>query len=103
MNLDIAGKRALILGASQGLGAASAAALAAEGVHVTLLARSAEKLKARVAEIGANARYLVADLFNRADLDPVFADGGYDILVLNSPPPPPTVSKRRAGESAMPD
>lgn len=93
MNLDIAGKRALILGASQGLGAASAAALAAEGVHVTLLARSAEKLQARVAEIGANARYLVADLFSRADLDPVFADGGYDILVLNSPPPPPVEAR----------
>lgn len=93
MNLDIAGKRALILGASQGLGAASAAALAAEGVHVTLLARSAEKLKARVAEIGANARYIVADLFSRADLDPVFADGGYDILVLNSPPPPPVEAR----------
>lgn len=93
MNLNIAGKRALILGASQGLGAASAAALAAEGVHVTLLARSEEKLKARVAEIGANARYIVADLFKRADLDPAFADKSYDILVLNSPPPPPVQAR----------
>ena len=47
MNLGINGKRALVLGASQGLGAASAAALAAEGVAVTLLARSGEKLAAR--------------------------------------------------------
>lgn len=94
MNLNIAGKRALILGASQGLGAASATALAAEGVETVLLARSAEKLKARVAEIGANARHIVADLFNRADLDPVFADPrGYDILVLNSPPPPPVEAR----------
>lgn len=93
MNLGINGKRALVLGASQGLGAASAAALAAEGVAVTLLARSGEKLAARVAEIthaGGSANFLVADLFERKSLDPVFADPrGYDILVLNAPPPPP--------------
>jgi 3-oxoacyl-[acyl-carrier protein] reductase len=93
MDLGIAGKRALVLGASQGLGAASAAALAAEGVAVTLLARSADKLQARVAEItdkGGKAAPLVADLGKAAALQPLFADSqGYDILVLNSPPPPP--------------
>jgi 3-oxoacyl-[acyl-carrier protein] reductase len=94
MNLNIAGKRALILGASQGLGAASAAALAAEGVEVTLLARNEAKMKALVAGMGTSASYIVADLFNRADLDPVFADArGYDILVLNAPPPPPVAAK----------
>lgn len=94
MNLNIAGKRGLILGASQGLGAASAAALAAEGVEVVLLARSEDKLKQRVAEIGGKASYLVVDLNDRQALDPVFADArGYDILVLNSPPPPPVAAQ----------
>jgi 3-oxoacyl-[acyl-carrier protein] reductase len=97
MNLGINGRRALVLGASQGLGAASAAALAAEGVAVTLLARSGEKLAARVAEItgaGGSANLLVADLFDRTSLDPIFADPrGYDILVLNAPPPPPVQAR----------
>ena len=95
MNLNIAGKRALILGASQGLGAASAAALAAEGVEPVLLARSVDKLKQRVAEIGGKASSLVVDLNDRKALDPIFADPrGYDILVLNSPPPPPIEARK---------
>ncbi|WP_374379042.1 SDR family oxidoreductase [Dongia sp.] len=93
MDLGIAGKRALVLGASQGLGAASAAALAAEGVSVTLLARNAAKLQERVAEIagaGGVATSLVADLTRAGDLASILGDQlGYDILVLNSPPPPP--------------
>lgn len=97
MNLRISNKRALVLGASQGLGAASAAALAAEGTAVTLLARSEEKLKARVAEIiagGGRADFRVADLFDRAALAPVIDDPrGYDILVLNAPPPPPVQAR----------
>lgn len=93
MDLGLSGKRALVLGASQGLGAASAAALAGEGVAVTLLARNAEKLQGQmrgIAAKGGTAACLVADLFRRDDLQPVFDDGrGYDILVLNAPPPPP--------------
>ena len=93
MDLGIGGKRALVLGASQGLGAASAAALAAEGVEVVLLARSQEKLQGQVADIvakGGKASVLVADLGRAGDLQSILADArGYDILVLNSPPPPP--------------
>ena len=45
MDLKIAGKRALVLGASRGLGAAIAAALAAEGVLVTAAARNIDKIE----------------------------------------------------------
>lgn len=93
MDLGLTGKKALVLGASQGLGAACAAALAAEGAAVTLLARSKERLQERVEEIvakGGGAVALVADLGRYGDLQPIFTDArGYDILVLNSPPPPP--------------
>lgn len=93
MDLGIAGKRALILGASQGLGAASAAALAGEGVAVTLLARNPAKLQERVAEIvarGGTATSLVADLGRDTDLAPILGTApDHDILILNSPPPPP--------------
>ena len=46
MDLGIAGKWALVGGASKGLGWGCAAALAAEGVNVVMVARGAEALQA---------------------------------------------------------
>jgi len=96
MDLGLKGKRALVLGASQGLGAASAAALAAEGVAVALLARNAARLDARKAEIeakGGKADAMAIDLGDRAAMQRLFDDkSGYDILVLNAPPPPPVTA-----------
>lgn len=51
MDLGIAGKHALVCGASKGLGRGCAEALAHEGVHVTLVARNAEALEATANEI----------------------------------------------------
>jgi 3-oxoacyl-[acyl-carrier protein] reductase len=45
MDLGIGGRRALVCGASKGLGRACAEALAKEGVHVTLIARTASTLE----------------------------------------------------------
>ncbi|NMW23235.1 SDR family NAD(P)-dependent oxidoreductase, partial [Rhodanobacter denitrificans] len=45
MQLDLGGRHALVCGASQGIGQASAVELAELGASVTLLARSADKLK----------------------------------------------------------
>jgi 3-oxoacyl-[acyl-carrier protein] reductase len=44
MDLGIAGRQALVMGASRGLGRACAAALAQEGVAVTLVARDLERV-----------------------------------------------------------
>jgi len=57
MDLGIRGRRALICGASKGLGRACAEALAAEGVHVTITGRDAAVL-----EETARLRFLVAAL-----------------------------------------
>jgi 3-oxoacyl-[acyl-carrier protein] reductase len=46
MDLQIAGRRALVCAASRGLGRACALALAREGVHVTIVARGAQALAA---------------------------------------------------------
>ena len=64
MNLDIHNKNALVCGSTQGIGRASAMALAEEGVNVTLVARNEEKLKAVLSELSNNNQqhgYLVAD------------------------------------------
>lgn len=71
MNLEIQHKNALVCGSTQGIGKAAAIQLAQEGVNVTLVARSEEKLKAVLTELPNNNQnhgYLVADFTNPADL-----------------------------------
>lgn len=89
---SIAGKIALVTGAGKGIGRAVAIALAKEGVHVALLARTEEQLNEVAAEIkslGVNVAVTVADV---ADLDAVNAAvekakaelGPIDILINNA-------------------
>ena len=51
MDLEIAGKSAIVCAASKGLGKGSAMALAREGVHLTINARTAAELEATAQEI----------------------------------------------------
>jgi 3-oxoacyl-[acyl-carrier protein] reductase len=91
MDLGLQGARALVGGASGGLGAAVARALAAEGASVAVAARSTDKLAAFAREIDGVA--LATDL-STADgpasaVDgAVAALGGLDLLVVNSGGPP---------------
>jgi short-subunit dehydrogenase len=89
---DLSGQTALITGASRGIGAATARALAAEGVHVILVARSAadlETVEQAIHEAGGSATIAPLDL---ADGDAVgrlaVAISGrwqaLDLLVLNA-------------------
>jgi 3-oxoacyl-[acyl-carrier protein] reductase len=55
MDLGIRGKNALVCGASKGLGRGCAEALAAEGVNITLVARTGQTLDAAAAEIRRSA------------------------------------------------
>src|SRR3954447_16861889 len=91
MDLGLAGRVALVTGASRGIGAAIAAGLAAEGCRVAICARTAETLHATAARIGAGGAEvlpLVADLGERGEAERVVNEtsarfGALDILVNN--------------------
>ncbi len=53
MDLGIAGRTALVSGASRGMGRATALQLAREGVHIVMVARTREPLERAAAEIAA--------------------------------------------------
>lgn len=94
MKLNITHKNALVCGSTAGIGKATAIALAQEGAHVTLAARTEEKLKTVLAELPNNGTqrhgYVVADFTNpQAVADAVIATGNvYHILINNTGGPP---------------
>ncbi|WP_294643495.1 SDR family NAD(P)-dependent oxidoreductase, partial [uncultured Aureimonas sp.] len=92
MDFGINGRRALVMGASRGLGRAIAEGLLTEGVAVTAVARDAAAIEAwGGGRTGLTA--VSADLSDIAAIDALaerlLADGGVDILVNNSGGPPP--------------
>src|SRR5262245_22436950 len=66
MDLNLRGRRALITGSSKGIGLAIARSLAAEGVHVHLVARTQSELDKVTAEIKKD--YSVEAVGHSADL-----------------------------------
>jgi NAD(P)-dependent dehydrogenase (short-subunit alcohol dehydrogenase family) len=89
MDLKLAGKTALITGASKGIGRATANVLAEEGCNVILVARTAADLAAAQAEIARKSNVRVdvfaADLSDSANVDKIAAAfPAVDILVNNA-------------------
>lgn len=85
----LAGKTALITGASYGIGECLAEALAASGARLILVARSAEKLaevRARVIARGGRAEIFACDLTKPDQVDALLQQlpGGVDIFVSNA-------------------
>ena len=87
------GKTVLVTGANQGIGKATAIALAAKGAHVVLVARSAEKGRAALAEVqaagNAGAELVVGDLSSQEQVRRVAAElkaahARLDVLVNNA-------------------
>ena len=87
-----AGKLALVTGASRGIGAATAEALAAAGAHVVLVARTAsalEEVEDRIHAAGGNATIAPLDLADRDNIAKLAEAiggrwGSLDLLVLNA-------------------
>lgn len=93
MDLGIAGRAALVGGASSGIGLASARALAREGARVALVARRAEESEKQAAairdEFGVESIALPADLSEEGACERVVAEaaarfGALEILVPNA-------------------
>lgn len=97
MNLGLEGRVAVVGGSSQGLGRAVAEALAAEGAHVVINSRSADKL-APVRDViveatGARVEAIACDLTASGGAEKLISDavaalGKVDILVTNTGGPP---------------
>jgi len=108
MDLGLNGKRALVTGASRGLGYATALALAKEGCQVCInsrdldhVQRAAEKI---TSESGIQVIGLAGDLGKKSVIENIVSGaaqsmGGLDLLVTNAggPPPGPFESHAEAG------
>ena len=89
MDLGISGRRALVCAASKGLGRGCAAALAREGVDVTIVARTEATLAQTAREIGA-VSYVACDITTpEGRAAALAACPDPDILVTNAGGPPP--------------
>ncbi|MGY1815313.1 SDR family NAD(P)-dependent oxidoreductase [Blastococcus sp. SYSU D00820] len=91
MDLGLAGKKALVTGASRGIGLAVARSLAAEGADLAICARGQERLDEVAGELSATAK-VFARAVDVSDHDALrqFVDagaealGGLDIVVVNA-------------------
>jgi 3-oxoacyl-[acyl-carrier protein] reductase len=95
MDTGLAGRTAIVCGASAGIGLGCAEALAAEGANVVLFARRADVLEREAERLGGVA--VTGDVREPADLERLVATaverfGGVDVVVLNSGGPPRTRS-----------
>jgi len=87
MDLGLKGRRAVVTGASRGIGRAIASALAAEGADVIAAARNAQKLQELARQPGITPH--VADLSKAADIQALAGElEKTDILVFNTGGPP---------------
>ena len=91
MELGLAGRTAIVCGASSGMGLAIAETLAGEGANVAMFARRREVLEREAERIGALA--VQGDLkipqhLERLVQATVGAFGGVDVLILNGGGPP---------------
>ncbi|AEI46372.1 3-ketoacyl-ACP reductase [Paenibacillus mucilaginosus] len=91
--MELKNKTAIITGAGKGIGKAAAIALAKEGVHLGLIARSTGDLEALKSELqgtyGINVFYASADISNRSEVEAAVQGligqlGSLDILINNA-------------------
>jgi NAD(P)-dependent dehydrogenase (short-subunit alcohol dehydrogenase family) len=96
VDLQLAGKRAIVTGGSRGIGLAAASALAAEGADVALVARGSDALQEAASQLaaahGARVLAVTADTTSQESVEAMVAQvtaalGGIDILVNSAARP----------------
>lgn len=97
MDLGLSGKRALVTGASRGLGYATALGLANEGCHLAINSRSKERIGVAATKIstltGTDVNPITGDVTIPTDSGKIVSSaadslGGLDIIITNSGGPP---------------
>lgn len=96
MDLGIAGKRAVVIGGSSGLGYAVCEKLAAEGVNLLVFARNMARLAQCKEDLervfGISVDVCAGDIAKENDItalaEQCALSGGVQILILNTPRPP---------------
>ncbi|TQR88271.1 SDR family NAD(P)-dependent oxidoreductase [Mycobacterium hodleri] len=83
---NLTGKRVVVTGATNGVGLATAGALARAGAHVILAVRNVELGAQRAAEIGGDTSVVKLDLADQSSVRafPNLFDGDVDVLVNNA-------------------
>jgi len=110
MDTGLKGRRVLVTGASAGLGAAAALALAAEGAELVINSRDRKKLEATAGRIesstGVKPALAVGDLADQSQRVKVILaareqvrEGVLDVLVANTGGPPPGAFLDHSGEA----
>ena len=89
MQIDLAGKNALVTGSTRGIGRAIAEALAKSGARVAVVGRDLEKAKEAASAVGNGAQGFACDVSDTAAVAKLVADveaafGSIDILVNNA-------------------
>ncbi|HEY6088529.1 MAG TPA: 3-oxoacyl-ACP reductase FabG, partial [Gemmatimonadaceae bacterium] len=89
MQIDLAGKNALVTGSTRGIGRAIAEALARSGARVAVVGRDLEKAKEAASAVGNGAQGFACDVSDTAAVARLVADveaafGSIDILVNNA-------------------
>jgi len=83
---NMSGKRIIVTGATNGVGLATATALAHAGAHVILAVRNLELGAQRAAEMGGDTAVVKLDLADQASVRafPDLLDGDVDVLINNA-------------------
>jgi len=103
MDFGIAGKTALLMSSTRGLGFGCAAALVTEGVRIVINGRTTERGIDAISKLGGNAHFVQADMSRPEERERLFEEarthlGTISMVVTNVDGPPPGTFQSKSNE-----